>query len=91
MTKWDILVVDDSALNRKMLMRTLRAAGHEVEEASDGKEAVDMVQRRADTHVKPYDVILMDFVMPGMDGPTATKVGVHSSFPTKNSPVDTTC
>ena len=73
--KWDILVVDDSPLNRKMLLRTLRASGHAVEEAGDGREGIEMVQQRKDNRVKPYDVILMDFVMPGMDGPTATKVG----------------
>ena len=72
--KWDILVVDDSPLNRKMLMRILRAAGHTCEEAGNGREGVDMVQRRVDNRATPYDVILMDFVMPVMNGPTATKV-----------------
>ena len=71
---WDVLIVDDSPLNRKMLMRTLRAAGHIVEDAGDGREGITMVQHRVDNSMKPYDVILMDFVMPGMDGPTATKV-----------------
>ena len=71
--KWDILVVDDSPLNRKMLAKTLRAAGHTCEEAGNGREGVDMVQRRAVSGATPYDVILMDFVMPVMDGPTATK------------------
>ena len=71
--KWDILVVDDSPLNRKMLIKTLRAAGHTCEEAGNGRECVDMVQWRVDNGATPYDVILMDFVMPVMDGPTATK------------------
>ena len=74
--KWDILVVDDSPLNRKMLMKTLRAAGHRCEEAGNGREGVDMVQRRVDNSAALYDVILMDFVMPEMNGPTATKVHI---------------
>ena len=78
--KWDILVVDDSPLNRKMLVKTLRAAGHTCEEAGNGQEGVEMVQRRgfggganATASSRPYDVVLMDFIMPVMDGPTATR------------------
>ena len=81
--KWDILVVDDSPLNRKMLMKTLRAAGHTCEEAGDGREGVVMVQRRVDNSATPYDVILMDFVMPVMNGPTATKV--HKPYTQHNT------
>jgi CheY-like chemotaxis protein len=72
-TKWDILVVDDSALNRKMLVKTLRAAGHSCEEAGNGREGVDAVQRRTAASKTPFDVVLMDFVMPVMDGPTAIR------------------
>ena len=71
--KWNILLVDDSPLNRKMLAKTLRAAGHTCEEAGNGKEGVDMVRSRVATSTLPYDVVLMDFVMPVMDGPTATR------------------
>ena len=70
---WDVLVVDDSALNRKMLVKTLRAAGHSCEEAGNGREGVEMVQKRSAASKTPYDVVLMDFVMPVMDGPTATR------------------
>ena len=77
--KWVILVVDDSPLNRKMLMKTLRAAGHTCEEAGNGQEGVNMVQMRVDNGRAMYDVILMDFVMPVMNGPTATKV--HNPYP----------
>ena len=73
----EILVVDDSRLNRKMLIKCLRADNHECSECEDGLEAVAAVKERIN-HAnggkgKPYDVILMDFVMPNMDGPTATR------------------
>ena len=75
---FDILVVDDSSLNRKMLCRVLRTSGHRCDEADDGVFAVDKVKEKM-KHVNGdnsgrYDVILMDFVMPNMDGPTATKM-----------------
>jgi two-component system, sensor histidine kinase len=72
-----VLVVDDSPLNRKMLLKSLRSEGHICLEAVDGLDAVAAVKERIDYanggHQAPFDVILMDFVMPNMDGPTATK------------------
>ena len=73
----ELLVVDDSRLNRKMLLKCLRAEEHQCYEAGDGLEAIDMVKKRLDLfnrrEGKLFDAILMDFVMPNMDGPTATK------------------
>ena len=69
-----VLVVDDSDLTRKMLCRIMKAQGYDYEEAEDGHVAVEKVRqnmRRADG--RTYAVILMDFVMPVMDGPTATR------------------
>ncbi len=57
-----ILIVDDSIDNRKLLMKTLTRLGHEVVEACDGKEAL---ARSID--LLP-DLILLDIVMPGIDG-----------------------
>jgi signal transduction histidine kinase len=74
---FNILVVDDSRLNRKMLLKCLRADGHTCFEAEDGLEAIEMVKERIDHatggHGKLFDAVLMDFIMPNMDGPTATK------------------
>ena len=70
--KYHILVVDDSPLNRKMLSKLLKSKGHVIEEAADGQQGVDKVKQEADAG-RNYDVILMDFVMPVMDGPTATR------------------
>ncbi len=73
-----LLIVDDSKLNRKMLRRLLEAQGHVCEEADDGQIAVNMVnvklhQQSIDREIGfIYDAILMDFVMPIMNGPTAT-------------------
>jgi signal transduction histidine kinase len=71
---FDLLVVDDSRLNRKMLLKCLKANGHTCWEAEDGVEAVAAVEKRMrDRLLEPFDAILMDFVMPNMDGPEATQ------------------
>ena len=72
---YDVLVVDDSSLNRKMLCKLLLTVKCSMEEADDGLKAVEKVQARMAENTglnRMYDVILMDFVMPNMDGPTAT-------------------
>jgi CheY-like chemotaxis protein len=43
---------------------------HECDEAEDGKFAVEMVKTAAEKN-RPYDLVLMDYEMPVMDGPTA--------------------
>ena len=74
---FNLLVVDDSRLNRKMLLKCLKADGHTCCEAEDGVQAIAMVKERiypeSQEHHVPFDAILMDFVMPNMDGPEATK------------------
>ena len=71
------MVVDDSRLNRKMLIKCLKKNGHRCTEAEDGLEAIVKVKERIDFSNglcgKPFDAILMDFIMPNMDGPTATR------------------
>ncbi|MBI4520302.1 MAG: response regulator [Gemmatimonadetes bacterium] len=57
-----ILVVDDSALNRQILDDQLRGEGFIVVQASNGQEALEYVERL------PPDVILLDAMMPGIDG-----------------------
>ena len=63
-----VLVVDDSQTNRFLMTRMLEERGHSTTVATDGLEAVDMVER-AD-----FDVVLMDVMMPGMDGLEATRI-----------------
>ena len=62
-----ILVVDDTEANRKLLAWMLEDNGHEVVEAINGKEAVELFKTS-----KP-DLVLMDVMMPVMDGFEATK------------------
>jgi len=62
-----ILVVDDSADNRKLFRYHLEAAGMKVELAENGKEGV------AKGASEPFDVILMDIQMPELDGFGALK------------------
>ena len=57
-----ILVVDDSAANRNMLVRRLQRQGYTAEEARSGSEALDRVA------AENYDLVLLDLMMPVMDG-----------------------
>ncbi|MDP8904829.1 MAG: response regulator, partial [Chloroflexota bacterium] len=60
-----VLVVDDSVVNRKLLERALRNEGHDSLLASDGREALALLAEPRD---RPIDVVLLDLVMPGLDG-----------------------
>lgn len=62
-----ILAVDDSASMRQMVAFTLKAAGHTVVEAADGKQALDIAKTQS------FDAVLTDVNMPIMDGLTLTK------------------
>jgi len=56
------LVVDDEAQVRAVVARLLAHFGHEVRQASDGAEAIRLLEER------PPDVVITDIMMPGMDG-----------------------
>ena len=58
-----VLVVDDSRMNRMTLIRLLDRLGHETTEASDGREALDLLAAGT-----PVDLVLLDLVMPEIDG-----------------------
>ena len=62
-----ILTVDDAATMRKMVAFTLKGAGHEVLEASDGREALNAVRLRG------VDLVITDVNMPNMDGIELTR------------------
>lgn len=57
-----VLAVDDSASMRQMVGVTLRSAGYDVVEATDGQEALDYARQHA------VDLVLTDVHMPRMDG-----------------------
>ncbi len=57
-----ILIVDDEIHNRQLLNVILTAEGHDLASASSGEEALDAAART------PFDLILLDVMMPGLDG-----------------------
>jgi PAS domain S-box-containing protein len=58
----EVLCVDDNPRNLYVLGAMLRAAGHRTQECGSGAEALDMLAK------KKFDVVLLDMVMPEMDG-----------------------
>ncbi|WP_170984640.1 adenylate/guanylate cyclase domain-containing protein [Rhodoligotrophos defluvii] len=57
-----ILVVDDNEANRDLLRRRLLQEGHQVELAQSGRQALQMLEK------EEFDLILLDLIMPGMNG-----------------------
>ena len=64
-----VLLVEDNEMNRQITKEILEANGIDVYEAEDGEIAVKMVKA---AKRRPYDFILMDIMMPNMDGYEAT-------------------
>jgi putative two-component system response regulator len=62
-----ILVVDDDELNREMITAQLKTLGYDSVVAEDGFHALDIVD-------ESFDLILLDFMMPGMDGCDTVKL-----------------
>lgn len=62
-----VLVVEDNEINRFVVREMLQADGHEVKEAHDGQQGVDMAA------AERFDLILMDISMPVLDGRSATR------------------
>ena len=63
----NILAVDDSASMRQMVSFTLKGAGHNVTEANDGQEALNIAKGQK------FDLVLSDVNMPNVDGISLTK------------------
>jgi CheY-like chemotaxis protein len=57
-----VLLVDDEQIVRRSMARLLRQAGFDVTEAADGAEAIARYSR------KPFDLVVLDLDMPGLDG-----------------------
>jgi len=57
-----ILVVDDDAINRMLLTRNLEREGHRVATAEDGVRALEALG------AEPFDIVLLDVLMPELDG-----------------------
>ncbi|HIE51092.1 MAG TPA: response regulator [Armatimonadetes bacterium] len=59
-----VLIVDDEPVVREVLQRYLEAAGYETALAEDGEVALAKIQAQT----RPFDVILLDLVMPKLGG-----------------------
>jgi PAS domain S-box-containing protein len=66
-----VLVVDDNATSREILKGMLESMSFDVTLAASGSEAIDELE--ASDSEKPFDLVLMDWKMPGMDGLTASE------------------
>jgi signal transduction histidine kinase/CheY-like chemotaxis protein/ligand-binding sensor domain-containing protein len=64
----DILIAEDNPINQKLAIRVLNKLGYEPKLATNGKEAVEMMEAHS------YNLVLMDMLMPEMDGLEATKL-----------------
>src|SRR5262249_6753441 len=64
-----VLIVDDSATIRKLVSLTMEKAGYRVVPAADGQEALELIRQQGVPHL-----LIVDSVMPGMDGYEVCKV-----------------
>ena len=62
-----ILVVDDDAISRKILVQLLASAGYECRECDDGTKALELI------YANQPSLLLLDFDMPGLDGADVLK------------------
>ncbi|MGD1809238.1 adenylate/guanylate cyclase domain-containing protein [Dapis sp. BLCC M126] len=58
----NVLVVDDNQVNRDLLARRVKRQGHVISSASDGFQALEMMK------TEPFDLVLLDIMMPQMNG-----------------------
>jgi two-component system, sensor histidine kinase and response regulator len=73
------LIVDDNASAREVLEDLLTTVGGEIEQVASGAEAIDAV-KQADA-VRPFDLVLLDWRMPGLDGvETARRIRADNSL-----------
>ena len=64
--KLKVLVTEDEAINRMYISTILERNGWDIDEAGDGVEAVELIEKNQ------YDVVLMDISMPRLNGIDAT-------------------
>ncbi len=75
-----ILLAEDNLINQKLAERVLEIFGYQVDLAENGQQAFDMMQKNG------YDLILMDVMMPDVDGIEATRL-IRSELGAKHQPI----
>jgi signal transduction histidine kinase/ActR/RegA family two-component response regulator len=76
-----VLVVDDSRINRRVVMGLLKGLGPQCIEAEGGQEALEILARQ------PVDLVLLDMHMPGLDGPETLAALRALAGPAASTPV----
>ncbi len=75
-----VLVVDDDANNRDLLSRRLRKVGYEAQIGQDGQHALALIGEQS------FDVVLLDVMMPGLDGFEVLKI-IREHYPATDLPI----
>ena len=76
-----LLVVDDNPANREIVSTLIGRLGVEVFEAASGPEAISIASQL------PFDIVLMDLRMPGMNGEEAARAIKHQPGPNQSVPI----
>lgn len=78
----EVLIVDDNAVNRKVLRNLLKGTQLRMDEADSGEECLEKIEE------KKYDLIFLDHMMPGMDGiETLKEIRSREENPNSKIPV----
>ncbi|MFZ5759004.1 MAG: response regulator [Thermodesulfobacteriota bacterium] len=77
-----VLIVDDNPLNRAILKNQVRSWGMSSESAEDGNVALQLLARAGETG-RPFDIVLLDWHMPEMDGIELTR-RIRAEYNRKN-------
>ncbi len=79
-----VLVVDDNSSSREIFISMLEQFGLKAEQANSGREALTLIQQ-ADQSNTPYDLVLMDWKMPALDG-IETSRQIQQNTPLRKPP-----
>jgi two-component system, OmpR family, alkaline phosphatase synthesis response regulator PhoP len=75
-----VLAIEDDPAIRELMRMHLALAGHEVQEVADGRQALDRAR------VEPFDLIVLDVMLPGLDGITVCRA-IRSEGANRTTPI----